>query len=250
MCRRDRQRDHRRDRQATEPVADDARAGSRAPCRGGSVKIEQQVEVTAPVERVWAVLDDVPRVAACMPGAAVTKVIDENTYEGTVSMKIGPIAMNYQGTVVIEQQDASERVVRLNASGKDKKGAGSAKVAVLVRLTSVPPEHTELAVCSDLQLSGRVASMGRGVQDIATKLFDEFAKRLSAEAAVPEDAISEAAVPDARAEGGAAAADAPAESTVPAATAAERAPIKVGGLLLDVFREKLRGLLRWFRRSR
>ena len=46
------------------------------------MRIENTVEVDAPLDRVWALVNDIPRVAPCMPGAALTGVVDDTTYEG------------------------------------------------------------------------------------------------------------------------------------------------------------------------
>jgi uncharacterized protein len=146
------------------------------------MRIENVVEVDAPVDRVWALVNDIPRVAPCMPGAALTGVVDERTYEGTVAVKLGPLRMSYKGTVVIEEVDEAARSARLAASGKDTKGAGTARASVETRLEPAGEARTRLAVTSDVQLTGRVASFGRGgaINDVATRLFREFADCLRA----------------------------------------------------------------------
>jgi carbon monoxide dehydrogenase subunit G len=146
------------------------------------MRIENVVEVDAPVDRVWALVNDIPRVAPCMPGAALTGVVDERTYEGTVAVKLGPLRMSYKGRVVVEEVDEAARSARLAASGRDTKGAGTARATVETRLEPVGDARTRIAVTSDVQLTGRVASFGRGgaINDVATRLFGEFADCLRA----------------------------------------------------------------------
>jgi uncharacterized protein len=146
------------------------------------MRIENVVEVDAPVDRVWALVNDIPRVAPCMPGAALTGVVDERTYEGTVAVKLGPLRMSYKGRVVVEEVDEAGRSARLAASGKDTKGAGTARATVETRLEPVGDARTRMSVASDVQLTGRVASFGRGgaIHDVATRLFGEFADCLRA----------------------------------------------------------------------
>jgi carbon monoxide dehydrogenase subunit G len=183
------------------------------------VRIEQQVEIPAPIERVWAFLDDIPRVATCMPGATLTAELDERTYEGLVAVKIGPIAVNYQGTVVIERKDPEDHSVLMNASGKDRKGAGSAKALIEARLIAIDAGTTAISVSSDLKLTGRVAALGRGVRDVVAKVFAEFAQRISAELEADE-----------RGDGPGAGA---------AAGAAPNAPIKAGALVRSVIKDRI-----------
>ncbi|HEU4898053.1 MAG TPA: SRPBCC family protein [Actinomycetota bacterium] len=146
------------------------------------MRIENTVEVDAPMDQVWALVNDIPRVAPCMPGAALTGVGDDDTYEGTVAVKLGPLRMSYKGKVTVESLDEVNHSARLAASGRDTKGAGTARANVETRLESVDPTHTRLHVTSDVQLTGKVASFGRGgaINDVATRLFSQFADCLRA----------------------------------------------------------------------
>jgi carbon monoxide dehydrogenase subunit G len=170
------------------------------------MRIENVVEVDAPLDRVWALVNDIPRVAPCMPGAALTGAVDDQTYEGTVAVKLGPLRMSYKGKVVIEEVDEAGHSARLAASGKDTKGAGTARATVQTRLEPVGSDRTRMSVASDVQLTGRVASFGRGgaINDVATRLFGEFADCLRATL---------------EAEGAPAAAAAPADEGAPAPAA-------------------------------
>ena len=141
------------------------------------MKIEQTVEVDAPLNRVWALVNDVPRVAPCMPGATLTSVVDERTYEGTVKVKLGPINLSYKGTVVLEEVDEAAHSAQMSANGRDVRGGGTAKARVDTRLEAISESRTRMSVVTDLHLTGRVASFGRGaVQDVSAKLFGEFAQ--------------------------------------------------------------------------
>jgi uncharacterized protein len=146
------------------------------------MKIENTVEVDAPLDRVWALVNDIPRVAPCMPGAALTGVLDDDTYEGTVAVKLGPLRMSYKGKVTVEEVDEASHSARLAASGRDTKGAGTARASVETRLESAGDTRTRLHVTSDVQLTGKVASFGRGgaINDVATRLFGQFADCLRA----------------------------------------------------------------------
>jgi carbon monoxide dehydrogenase subunit G len=146
------------------------------------MRIENTVEVDAPMDQVWALVNDIPRVAPCMPGAALTGVGDDDTYEGTVAVKLGPLRMSYKGKVTVESLDEVNHSARLAASGRDTKGAGTARANVETRLESVDPTHTRLHVTSDVQLTGKVASFGRGgaINDVAARLFSQFADCLRA----------------------------------------------------------------------
>jgi carbon monoxide dehydrogenase subunit G len=189
------------------------------------MRIENTVEVDAPLDRVWALVNDIPRVAPCMPGAALTGVHDDDTYEGTVAVKLGPLRMSYKGKVVVEGVDEANHSARLAATGKDVKGAGTAKASVETRLEAVGDNHTRLLVTSDVQLTGKVASFGRGgaINDVATRLFGQFADCLRAtleSAAAPAGSAEEAG---ATAAAGGTTAEATTAGTSPAPSASPQA---------------------------
>ena len=143
------------------------------------MKIEQNVEVDAPLDRVWALVTDVPRIAPCMPGAQLTNVVDERTYEGTIRVKLGPINMSYKGSAMLDEMDEASHTARLTASGKDVRGGGTARAGVEMKLESLSASSTRMAVTADVQLTGKVASFGRGaIQDVSTRLFGQFAQGL------------------------------------------------------------------------
>jgi carbon monoxide dehydrogenase subunit G len=161
------------------------------------MRIENTVEVDAPLERVWALVNDIPRVAPCMPGAALTGVVDDKTYEGTVAVKLGPLRMSYKGKVVVEEVDGANHRARLAATGKDTKGAGTARASVETRMEPAGDHHTRLMVTSDVQLTGKVASFGRGgaINDVASRLFGQFADCLRATLEAEQAEAQAAAAP-------------------------------------------------------
>jgi len=192
------------------------------------MKIENTVEVDAPLDRVWALVNDIPRVAPCMPGAALTGVLDDKTYEGTVAVKLGPLRMSYKGKVTIDEVDEANHSARLTASGKDTKGAGTARASVETHLEPASDTHTRLRVTSDVQLTGKVASFGRGgaINDVATRLFGQFADCLRATleaetAAAPGLAAAEAGTGAGATPGSDPAAAAVAEAGAPASAVPE-----------------------------
>jgi uncharacterized protein len=231
------------------------------------VNITNTVEVKAPLDRVWELVNDIPRVAPCMPGANLTGVVDERTYEGTVAVKLGPLRMSYRGRVVVEEVDEASHSARLAAHGQDTKGAGTARATVNTRLEPVDDARTRMIVSSDVQLTGRVASFGRGgaINDVASKLFGQFAQCLRAtleEAqpaapAAPEEEAAAAAPPAPAETAEAAAEPAPVATeppaTPPAAPAPHAArPVEVSGLIVPlitgVFKALFRGIASLLRR--
>jgi hypothetical protein len=145
------------------------------------VEFDNSFEVPLPVAEAWPVLLDIRRIAPCLPGAELTEVVDDNTYKGKVSVRLGPVALTFAGTARFEEKDAATRSARVKAQGADAKGRGGAAANVAFKLVPAAGERTTVQIHTDLQLSGSVAQYGRGVgmiKDVAQQLIGQFAARL------------------------------------------------------------------------
>ena len=87
-----------------------------------TVDIKEQFRVHATPATVWAYLNDPARVVECLPGASLDEVIDENTYNGSMKVKVGPITTSYKGRVVMTERDESTHTVRMSAEGREGSG--------------------------------------------------------------------------------------------------------------------------------
>jgi len=138
------------------------------------VELSHTFTVPATVDQTWATFMDLPLVGGCFPGATVTEVTDDG-FEGTVKVKLGPIALVYSGTgAFVERDDGTHRAV-IEARGKDKRGNGTAGATVTIQLADVGDGSTRADVQTDLAVTGKPAQFGRGVmQDVSDKLLGQF----------------------------------------------------------------------------
>ena len=139
------------------------------------MKLEHSFEVTAPIDEVWAALNDLERVAPCLPGAAITEHDEDGTYHGTFQVKLGPTTAAYRGTIKIESSDESTHTATLKARGTDKRGQGGAS-ATIVNTLEAGDAATTVHAATDFSITGRLASFGRGgmMEDISNRLLRDF----------------------------------------------------------------------------
>jgi carbon monoxide dehydrogenase subunit G len=165
-----------------------------------SIELEHSFAVSVPPEQAWDVLLDVRRVAPCMPGATVDSV-DGDDVAGRIKVKVGPIALTYAGHARFTERDDTARSVRIEAAGKETRGAGTATATVLTRLAE-ENGHTRVSVHTTLNVTGRPAQFGRGVMaEVSAKIIDKFAANLAqllAAGGEPEAALPNGQVPDSR----------------------------------------------------
>jgi len=139
------------------------------------MQIEQRFALNAPPDRVWAFLTDPVQVAACLPGAAITSRIDDRTYEGTITVKVGPVTAAYKGKVRFERLDPQRLEAEMVGQGQDVKGKGGAEMRMISRLFPREGGGTEVVVNSDVNISGILAQMGRGIiESVSTQMFQQF----------------------------------------------------------------------------
>ena len=136
--------------------------------------IKNEFEVVEPVEKVWQFFENIPQVAACLPGAELTEDLGDDRYKGKVAVRMGPVRLQFAGTADITERDEAVRRVVVHASGADEKGRGQASMVVTAALTRAG-RGTRVGVTQDLQLSGAAAQYGRGmIADVTAVLMRDF----------------------------------------------------------------------------
>jgi uncharacterized protein len=139
------------------------------------MRIDNTFTVGLPAEDAWKVLLDVERIAPCMPGAELQEVAGEE-YRGVVKVKLGAITAQYKGAVHFAEVDEAGRRIVLRAEGRETRGQGNASATVTATLRPAGEGRTEVAIETDLTISGKIAQFGRGVMaDVSSKLLAEFA---------------------------------------------------------------------------
>ena len=143
------------------------------------MRFENHFDVDAPIERVWEAVLDVERVAPTVPGAQVLERVSDDAYKVAIKVKVGPMSMTYRGEVEITDRDAEAHRAVMKARAKESRGQGTADADVTMELAG-ENGRTTATVITDVQLSGKVATMGQGVlQDVSGRLVETFAKNLA-----------------------------------------------------------------------
>ena len=137
------------------------------------MELKHEFTVPASIDETWTAFNDIESVAACFPGAVVTSVEDD-TFQGSCKVKLGPIALVYNGSGTFVEKDESAHRMVIDAKGKDKRGNGTAGAHVTATMTEAGT-GTRVEVLTDLAITGKPAQFGRGVmQDVSDKLLGQF----------------------------------------------------------------------------
>jgi carbon monoxide dehydrogenase subunit G len=145
------------------------------------MKLENTFTVAAPLERTWATLLDIERVAGCLPGARIEPTPDDGVFRGAMKIKLGPMTVDYRGTARLQDVDEDTHTASIAVQAREANGSGTAAAVISNRLE---PQngHTRIVAETELNITGRQAQFGRGImEDVAQRMMGEFAKRLEAE---------------------------------------------------------------------
>ncbi len=156
-----------------------------------SIQIDESFRIAVPIETVWQFLLDPRRVVACMPGAELERVVDDRTFEGAVKIKLGAITTRYRGRVQLTEVDEQAHRVCMLAEGRET-GGGTAKGTVTSQLRALPDGHTEVIATAEVDLTGRVMQIGRGmIQGVSSQLFGQFVEQTRQALEAPASAAGE-----------------------------------------------------------
>lgn len=148
------------------------------------MKLTTTFSVPLPLEEAWTVLQDIERVATWFPGARLDSV-EEESFKGTVRVKLGPMMVDYRGTARFVERDEALRRVVIEASGREQRGSGTARALAVTDLTAAGG-GTGVSVSIDLDVTGRPAQLGQSLmQDITQRLVAEFSSRMEADLSAP-----------------------------------------------------------------
>lgn len=140
--------------------------------------LNNSFEVAADRATAWRVLNDVERIAPCLPGAQLEE-IDGDEYKGNVKVKVGPITAQYKGKATFVEQNEAEGKVVIKGDGRDSRGAGNASALITATLHEIDADNTRVDVYTDLSITGKAAQFGRGVMgEVSAKLMGQFAENL------------------------------------------------------------------------
>ncbi len=135
--------------------------------------------VPAPVDMVWAALNDPEMLKGSIPGCDAIEPDGENAYRIALAAKVGPVQAKFAGRMQLSDVDPP-RGYTLSFDGQGG-AAGFAKGEAKVSLA--PAENgaaTALSYTVKAQVGGKIAQLGsRLVDGAAQKLADDFFGRFS-----------------------------------------------------------------------
>ncbi len=144
------------------------------------MKFTQTCLITAKREAVWDFLMNMEQVAGCLPGVQAMTPLNEDNYEGTLRVKVGPVSITFQGAVQIERRDRDAWHGVIRAEAKDRKLGGGVKAHMDMRLVELSSDETEMHVVLETHILGKIGEFGQPViRKKTATMLREFAQQVS-----------------------------------------------------------------------
>lgn len=150
--------------------------------RAGWTTVEQQIDLPHAPDKVWALFQDLGRVAPCMPGAELVDYQGGDRARGRVTAKFGPISASFEGEATF-RADPAQRTGTIFGTGRDRRSATRAEGEVRYTLTPLADgKATRVVILLQFGLAGPLAQFGRTslVQDFVSRLTAQFARNAEA----------------------------------------------------------------------
>jgi carbon monoxide dehydrogenase subunit G len=164
--------------------------------------IEGEYRIAARREAVWAALNDVEVLRACIPGCEELVQRTATEIDGRIQAQLGPVKAGFATRITLSDIRPPEGYT---LSGEGKAGVGFGRGAAKVDLID-DAGATILKYSATMQLGGKLAQVGSrlvegATRQLADQFFDAFAKRLDA-GATRAEAEAPPAAADAAGTGG------------------------------------------------
>ena len=157
------------------------------------MKVNGEATLHAPVEDVWAALNDPAVLVRTIPGCERLESTGPDAYRMTVTAGVASIKGTYSGQVQLSDQVAP-RSFLMTASGAG--GPGTVSTEVRVALADAGDGSTRLSYDADAVVGGMVAGVGqRMLSAVAKKTAGEFFRAVDDVLTGTASAVAAPAVP-------------------------------------------------------
>ena len=144
------------------------------------MKLENRCLVPASADKTWALLLDIPQSAPCIPGVQDVTPDGENQFKAIMQVRIGPVRLNFSGTMNILEQDREKGEARFRIEAADRKVGGSIRADMTMQIISLSPEESELVIVTDTVFMGKIGEFGLPIiRRKANSTLEDFARNLA-----------------------------------------------------------------------
>jgi len=141
--------------------------------------ITKSVTLQVSVDRVWALLQDPPKVAACLPNVRDFRPADgAGRWATQLVEKLGPFSVQVALTIEVIEDAAAHRMTA-RVAGDDKGGQARVRGDLVAAVTAAAGAASTLEITSNVEVLGRLATLGAvPMKRRADQIFELFVKNI------------------------------------------------------------------------
>jgi carbon monoxide dehydrogenase subunit G len=148
------------------------------------MKLENRCLVPAGLETTWDLVMDIPCAAACVPGLREIRPDGEDRYRTAIQVRVGPMRLDFSGTVSVLERDPDKRAARFQVEASDRRVGASFRATMTLSLKPLGASSTELCIVTDTAFMGKLGELGQPVvRRKAASTVEEFAQKLAKQVA-------------------------------------------------------------------
>src|SRR5262249_47568348 len=143
------------------------------------VQIEDSELIAAPREELWDYLMQIEKVGECIPGCENVRKLDDDAYETSMRMTVGPIKLKFEAHLNVLERDRENWVATMKAEGAERGVGGTVSSVFTMKLLDRGTEGTELVVTTEAKILGKLGEFGQPVmKKKAAAITQEFARNI------------------------------------------------------------------------
>ena len=146
----------------------------------GWTLVERDFAMEHPVDALWALFEDLPSVAQCLPGVHVESA-EADRFAGRAEIRFGPIGATFHGEGTREI-DAERRTGVISGRGSDSRGHATLEAELRYAMSGEeapdPEPRTRVGLAIRFRIQGALAQFNRDdlVESFADVMLSEFVR--------------------------------------------------------------------------
>jgi uncharacterized protein len=125
------------------------------------MEFRRNARINAPLSDVWALVDDIPTVAGCIPGVTGVEMKSGTEFTCVVNQRLGSVKSSFN--IAAEMTDVVDRQkLTITCQGEDRGLRSSVRANLQFGLAD-EGEATAVDILADFQVTGRIATFGQRI---------------------------------------------------------------------------------------
>jgi uncharacterized protein len=145
------------------------------------IEVNERIEVQCEPRTVWNLLSDPRAVVDCVPGAALGEQQEDGSFDGTLTVRFGPVRATFKARIALELDEAA-MTGHVTARGRDDQGGTKVRASMSFRVDErEDAPGAAIPIEARVEIAGRLASIvesGAGL--VVRRMTGEFSERLAA----------------------------------------------------------------------